>query len=121
EARVFPEVDVLIERAELRRPGAGQPPVVVAADLAADLGVELQIFALLARIQRVGAQLVDHASILSLTGTADTRRPRNPCAADGRTASPGRAGCAADPGGRRRGRRTCRSTRAPSSRRPSRS
>src|SRR5205823_13907053 len=60
EVGIAPEVHVLVERAELARPAALELAVPVAPDLAAHLGVELEVLALLAREQRVGPQLVDH-------------------------------------------------------------
>src|SRR5690349_5006052 len=60
EARIAPEVHVLVEHAELGGPAALELAVLVAADLAADLGVELEVLGLLAGLERIGAQLVDH-------------------------------------------------------------
>src|SRR6185369_5446156 len=115
---IGPEVDVLVQHAELRRPAALELAVLVSADLAAHLGVELQILTLLARLERVRAQLVDHRGLLCrVTDTAPGAcRLRSPCAADD-PPSPGRGGSAADPGGPRTPPRACRSTPAPSSRR----
>src|SRR5206468_991646 len=118
EVRVGPEVDVLVQGPELARPRALELAVLVAADRASDLRVELEVFALLAGRQRVGAQLVDHRRVLLLraiigTGPAGCRR-RSPSGAGNLPNRP-RGGCGAGRGAPRRGSRTCRSTRAPSS------
>src|SRR5207253_2121418 len=57
---VRPEVDVLVQRPELRRPATLELAVLVAADLAPDFGGVLEVLALRARLERVGAKLVDH-------------------------------------------------------------
>ncbi len=74
EAGIVPEMDELVQEAELGRPRALELPVLVAPDLPADLLVQLQVLALLARHQRVGAQLVDHGLLLSLWLSVPPRR-----------------------------------------------
>src|SRR5439155_19163340 len=115
------------------RPAALELAVLVAAVLAADLGVELEVLALLAREQRVRAQLVDHRAaplgggtlgefppsppslVVCLTGTArEVCPPRSPCAA-GSPPSRRPEGFGGGRDGPRTSPRTCRSTRAPSS------
>src|SRR5207244_11700232 len=65
EARIAPEVDKLVERARLRRPGALELAVLVTPQRATDLVVQLEVLALLARHHRVGPQLVDHGWLLA--------------------------------------------------------
>src|SRR5437667_449286 len=118
EVGVAPEVDVLVQHAELRREAALELSVLIAADLAADLGVELQVVAELARVEGVGPQLVDHGELLSVIigrGRAACRG-RSPCAADD-PPSPEGGGSAAGRDARRTPRRAGRSTRARASRR----
>src|SRR5437879_13056490 len=63
-------MDVLIDRPEFSRPPPLELAVLVAPDLASDLPVELEVLRLLARDERVGAQLVDHGRLLSGTALA---------------------------------------------------
>src|SRR5262249_61214456 len=113
---VAPQVDVLVQHAELGRPAAFELAVLVAAHFAADLGVELHVLGLLAGLKCVGAQLVDHDAAPLLSGTVRAAcRRRSPCAAD----DPPSLLRAKFDGGRdvpRSARRTCPSTRAPASR-----
>src|SRR5262249_53825795 len=117
EARIAPQVDVLVQHAELGRPAAFELAVLVAADLAADLGVELEVFGLLAGLKRIGAQLVDHDAAPLVSGTVRAACPRrSPCAADAPPSlPPTEFGDGRDVP--RSARQTCPSTRAPSSRR----
>src|SRR2546430_440401 len=96
EIGVAPEVDELVERAELRRPRPLELPVLVAPRRAPDLRVELEVLALLARHQRVGPEFVDHGWLLPLwvIGTVQRAcRRRSPYAGDS-PPSPRRAGSA---------------------------
>src|SRR6185295_7940135 len=115
EVGIAPQVHVLVERAELRRPAALELAVLVAADLAADLGVELEVLGLLAGEQRVRAQLVDHGCRSCSIGTALGACRLRSLFSAGAPPSRRRGGCAAGRDGLRRSPRTCRSTRAPSS------
>src|SRR5215470_4798165 len=116
EARIAPQVDVLVQHAELGRPATFELPILVAADLAADLGVELEVLGLLAGLKRIGAQLVDHDAAPLVSGTVRAAcRRRSPCAADAPPSLPPTES-GDDRDAPRSERRTCPSTRAPSSR-----
>src|SRR5262249_46453445 len=65
EIGVAPQVNVLVDRPELGRPSPLELAVLVAPDFASNLRVELEVLRLLARNERVGAQLVDHERLLS--------------------------------------------------------
>src|SRR5215831_14628039 len=105
---VGPEVDVLVEGSELARPRALELAVLVAADRAADLSVELEVLALLAGLQGVGPELVDHArspgwmrrGAIIGTGPVGCRR-HSPSGADSLPTRP-RGGSGAGRDGRRR-------------------
>src|SRR2546428_336421 len=100
EVRIAPEMHVLIQRAELRRPRPFELAVPVAADFSAHVAVEPQILRLGAGDQRVGSQFVDHRALLIDTVRAACRAG-SPSGA-GVLPSPAPAGSAGGPGGRPR-------------------